>query len=203
VLDHVFLDAVDVIRRAFADGLLERHPHEDRLAADILLGDLVWETSCSLPGDGVPPRVRADVTLDWSSWSQSAWRAELLGEPPEERPELGIEVVFRVQRLAERPDLDAVMAVVPHESPEIGEDRLERSGPVVEESYQEADRAIAVEVGFEGAYRLPETGPSTEAMAGHLRVMSAWIASTLVRLGDLRLVYLPPDPDPDPDPDPV
>jgi hypothetical protein len=198
VLDHVFLDTVGAMRRALDDALLERHSHEDRLAMDILLGDFVWETSCSLPGDGIPPRVRADLTIDWPTWSQAAWRSLVMGEPVDDPPEIGIEIVFRVQRLADRPDVDNIMAVLPSDSPEIGSERLERSGPVVEESYQEPERRMAVEVGYEGTYRLPDDGRSvTKQLTEDLATLGGWIASALVRLGDLRFAYLPPDPDED------
>ena len=103
MLDHVFLDAVSALGRALDDTLLQRDRHEDRLASDLLFGDLVWETSVSLPGDGTPSRVRADLTLDWPTWSQSAWRSWALGELLDEPPEIGLEVVFRLQRLATRP----------------------------------------------------------------------------------------------------
>jgi hypothetical protein len=207
VLDHLFLDAVAALRQALDDALLERQPGEDRLAVDILIGDLVWETSCSLPGDGVPPRVRADLTLDWPTWSQAAWRSWTVGEPTDEPsgladepPEIGLEVVFRVQRLSSRPEIDAILAVLPEESPEIGTDRLERAGPVIEESYQRdmTDRQMAVEVAYEGGYRLTSASiERSKELGEHLATMGAWIASTLVRLGDLRLDYLPPDPDDD------
>jgi hypothetical protein len=195
MLDHVFLDAVNALGQALDDALLERHPHEDRLAADILLGDLVWETTCSLPGDGVPPRVRADVTLDWSAWSQSAWRSRAGGEPVDEPPEIGIEVVLRVQRLADRPDVARVLDALPEQSPPIGSDHLERSGPIIEESYETSDRRMAIEVGYDGSY--PLHGETTEAgkeLGEHLANMAAWIASALIRLGDLGFEFLPPDP---------
>jgi hypothetical protein len=196
VLDHVFLDTVGAMRQALDDALLERHPREDRLTVDILLGDLVWETSCSLPGDGIPPRVRADLTIDWPTWSQAAWRSTVMGEPADEPPEIGVEVVLRVQRLADRPELDSIMAVLPPESPEIGPERLERGGPIIEESYQGAERRMAVEVGYEGTYRLPDDARTvTKELAEDLATLGGWIASALVRLGDLRFEYLPPDPD--------
>jgi hypothetical protein len=198
MLDHVFLDTVGTMRQALDDALLERHPQEDRLAVDIFLGDLVWETSCSLPGDGVPPRVRADLTIDWPTWSQAAWRSLVMGEPADDPPEIGIEVVLRVQRLADRPDVERIMAVLPAESPDLGAERLERSGPVIEESYHDDVRRMAVEIGYEGTYRLPDEGRSVSKQLGDdLAVLGGWIASALVRLGDLRLVYLPPDPDED------
>jgi hypothetical protein len=198
MLDHVFLDAVGALRQALEDALLERRPGEDRLSVDVLLGDVVWETSCSLPGEGIPPRVRADLTVDWPTWSQAAWRGIAMGEPTEDSPEIGIEVVLRVQRLADRPDVDRILAVLPEESPEIGAERLERCGPVIEESYQAAECRVAVEVGYEGTYRLPASGARvTKELVDDLGALAAWIASALVRLGDLRFRYLPPDPEED------
>src|SRR5581483_3839608 len=55
--------------------VLDHHAAEEHLQADVLLGDLTWETSYSLPGEGLLPRVRVDVTLDWSTWSQTAYRS--------------------------------------------------------------------------------------------------------------------------------
>jgi hypothetical protein len=58
------------------------------------------------------------------------------------------------------------------------------------------DRQLAVEVAYEGAYRLStESLERSKELGEHLAQMGGWIASTLVRLGDLRLDYLPPDPD--------
>src|SRR3979411_444963 len=128
MLDHVFLDAVAARRQAVDDALPERQPGEDRLAVDILLGDLVWETSCSLPGEGMPPHVRADVTVDWPASSQASWRAWAVGDQADEPPEGGLEVVVRVQGRANRPEVDDVLTVLPTESPDIGVDGLERTG---------------------------------------------------------------------------
>ena len=100
MLDHLFLDTVGALRAALDQSLLERAGQDDHLVYDLLTGDLVWETTVSLPGDGDPPRVSADISLDWQTWSQSAWRSISMGEQVEEPPEIGIEVVFRVQRLA-------------------------------------------------------------------------------------------------------
>jgi hypothetical protein len=201
MLDHVFLDAVASLRQALDDALLERQKGEDRLAVDVLLGDLVWETSCSVPGEGVPPRVRADITLDWPTWSQAAWRAWSVGEPSDDEPELGFEIVLRVQRLANRPDIDRVLSVLPEQTPEIGPERLERAGPVIEECFNTdlSERQIAVEVAYEGSYRIKESARGeTKELAGHLATLGNWIASSLVRLGDLRFDYLPPDPEASP-----
>jgi hypothetical protein len=198
MLDHVFLDAVAALRQALDDALLERQAGEDRLAVDILLGDLVWETSCSLPGEGVPPRVRADVTVEWPASSQASWRAWAIGYQVDEPPEVGLEVVFRVQGLASRPEVNDLLTVLPSESPDIGTEPLERTGPVIEESYLPdlTGRHLAVEVAYEGTYRLSsETFEHPKELGEQLAIMGAWMASTLVRLGDLRLEYLPPDPD--------
>jgi hypothetical protein len=233
MFDHLFLDTVGVLQAALDASLLEHAGQDDRLVFDLLTGDVVWETSVSLPGDGDPPRVSADLSLDWQTWSQSAWRSMSMGESVEEPPEIGIEIVFRAQRLASRPALSAVLAVLPEQSPEIGGDHLSRSAPVIEESFEEVSGPpeVAVEVAYEGSYRLPSPGPSEVAgkeaslfpgwaapRVGQGEVMSprsgatrqvnaateatlsalgTWLASTLVRLADLDLHYLPPPEDSD------
>jgi hypothetical protein len=50
MLDHVFTDAISALRDAFGNAFLERQAFEEHLQSDILLGDLVWETSYGLPG---------------------------------------------------------------------------------------------------------------------------------------------------------
>jgi len=228
VLDHLFLDTAGAVRAALDASLLERASQDDRLVVDLLSGDLVWETTVSLPGDGDPPRVNADLSLDWQTWSQSAWRSIALGEAVEDPPEIGIEIVFRVQRLASRPVLQTVLAVLPEQGPEIGGDRLTRTAPVVEEAFEEegAPPEVAVEVAYEGSYRLPaqaaaageDKGPAlfslpspargnpgeqlspspggtrqlSAAAGANLNALGTWLASTLVRLADLELDYLPP-----------
>jgi len=164
MLDHLFLDTVAALRAALDQNLLEGAEQEDHLTSDLLLGDVVWETSVSLPGDGDPPRVSADISLDWPTWSQSAWRSMAMGEPVEDPPEIGIEIVFRAQRLANRPVLDKILAVLPADSPDIGGDNLSRSAPVIEEAYSDdgASAEFAVEVAYEGGYRLPAEGTGDE-----------------------------------------
>ncbi|MEL7208582.1 MAG: hypothetical protein AAGK32_10190, partial [Actinomycetota bacterium] len=63
--------------------------------SDVLLGDLTWETSYGLPGEGLPPRVRADITLDWPTWAQTAYRSWYIGEDFDEGPSIQIEIVIR------------------------------------------------------------------------------------------------------------
>lgn len=228
MLDHLFLDTVGALRAALDQSLLERAGQDDHLVYDLLTGDLVWETTVSLPGDYDPPRVSADISLDWQTWSQSAWRSLSMGEQVEELPEIGIEVAFRAQRLATRPTLSSVLSVLPEEGAGIGERNLARSAPVIEEAYEEESGPpeVAVEVAYEGSYRLPppiegdgegkdasllpgwsgqrpspgdalrprsgatrQVNAATEAT---LSSLGAWVASTLVRLADLELEYLPP-----------
>ncbi|MGH9301476.1 MAG: hypothetical protein ACRD0I_09550 [Acidimicrobiales bacterium] len=197
MLDHVLLDVIAAIRRAFDAALLERQAVEERFQVDVFLGDLSWETSYSLPGEGSPPRVRADLSLDWPTWSQSAYRSWSIGEPAGDPPELVIEVALRIQRLAELPDTAHVLAVLPPESPPLGRDTLERSGPTVEQVYAASGSAppqAAVEVSYQGTYRLDEASLEDPGkMEDHMSELGRWVASTLVRLGDLGLKYLPPE----------
>ena len=69
MLDHVFTDAIGALREALENALLERQAFEERFQTDILLGDTTWETTYGLPGEGLPPRVRADISLLWPTWS--------------------------------------------------------------------------------------------------------------------------------------
>nr|NIR42261.1 hypothetical protein [Actinomycetota bacterium]NIS37437.1 hypothetical protein [Actinomycetota bacterium]NIT98877.1 hypothetical protein [Actinomycetota bacterium]NIU22508.1 hypothetical protein [Actinomycetota bacterium]NIU71860.1 hypothetical protein [Actinomycetota bacterium] len=86
MLDHVFTDAIGALRDAFEIARLERQAFEERFQIDVLLGDVSWQTSYGLPGEGLPPRVQADVSCGWPTWSQTAYRSwyvdEELGEPP-------------------------------------------------------------------------------------------------------------------------
>lgn len=194
MLDHVFMDAIGALRDAFERALLERQAFEERFQVDILLGDLTWETSYGLPGEGTPPRVRADVTLDWPTWSQATYRAWLSGEPVTEPPEILVEVVLRIQNLAAPPDLAAVVAALPGDTPAIGPEPLERAGPTVEQLFDPGLQMVgaAVEVSFEGACRLDEEAlADTSRLDADFGALGGWIAAALVRLGDLQLEYLP------------
>src|SRR3954466_9310546 len=135
MLDHVFTDAIGALRDTFENALLERQAFEERFQADVLLGDLTWETSYGLPGEGSPPRVRADITLDWPTWAQTAYRSWYIGEPFTDPPRIEIEIVLRIQRLVERPEPEVVLGVLPEASPPIGMEPLERSGPTIEVVY--------------------------------------------------------------------
>src|SRR5271156_170164 len=117
MLDHILVDVITHTRRALEDALLQRQAVEERFQVDVFLGDVSWETSYSLPGEEQPPRVRADVSVDWPTWSQTSYRSWSIGEPPDEPPEAVIEVALRVQRMAEAPDTEKVLAVLPAYGP--------------------------------------------------------------------------------------
>jgi hypothetical protein len=75
---------------------------------------------------------------------------------------------------------------------------LERAGSTVEITFGEDDDlpGYAIEVTYEGLYELAlETladGTST-LLDDHFGALGGWIAATLVKLGDLRLGFLPAD----------
>ena len=195
MLDHVFTDAIGALRDSLEQAMLERQAFEERFHAGVLLGDLTWETSYGLPGEGLPPRVQADLTLDWPTWAQTAYRSWYIGEPFTDPPRIDIELVLRVQRLAEAPDPIKVLAVLPSSSAAIGTERLERSGPTIETVFSTdlSAREYAIEVSYEGSYELDDaTLADGSTLDDHLSAMGGWIAATLVRLGDLNLPFLPP-----------
>jgi hypothetical protein len=198
MLDHVFTDAIGALRDAFENAMLDRLAFEERFQADVLLGDLTWETSYGLPGEGSPPRVRADITLDWPTWAQTAYRSWYIGEPFDEGPRIEIEIVLRIQRLVGQPDPAVILAALPPISPPIGTEALERSGPTVETVYGQdlSEVEYAIEVSYEGSYEVDEeTLKDGSILDTHFAAMGGWIASTLVKLGDLPMAYLPPSDD--------
>ncbi|MBI5088920.1 MAG: hypothetical protein HZB15_08710 [Actinobacteria bacterium] len=206
MLDHVFTDAIGALRDAFESAFLERQAFDEHFQVDVLLGDLSWETSYGLPGEGQPPRVVAHVTFDWPTWSQTSYRRWYVDEVLDQLPAIEIEIVFRVQRLDQQPSPGIVADIASDTSPLIGDGRLERAGTTVEITYADsadlaADRevsaaAYALEVTYEGLYELAEQtladGAST-LLDEHFGALGGWIAATLVKLGDLKLGFLPAD----------
>ena len=212
MLDHVFTDAIGALRDALESALLERQAFEERFSADVLLGDLTWATSYSLPGEGLPPRVQADITLSWPTWAQTAWRNWYVGEDYDEPPRIDVEVVVRIQRLAEVPDPQRLLAALPRHSPVLGDHRLERSAPTVETTFSdpstngdpaEGDGGArpdrlgtaehAIEVSYEGQYEFDEAVLADGSLLDeHFAAMGGWISATLVAVGDLAWNFLPP-----------
>jgi hypothetical protein len=202
MLDHVFTDAISALREAFEAALLERQAFEEHFQVDVLLGDVVWETSYGLPGEGLPPRVVAHITFDWPTWSQTSYRRWYIEEALDEHPAIEMEIVFRVQRLAEQPKPSLFETVMPEASPAIGNERLERAGATVEIGYgngthgSQDEPDYAIELTYEGLYELAEetlADGSSKLLDEHFSALGGWIASMLVRLGDVRVSFLPPD----------
>jgi hypothetical protein len=199
MLDHVFTDAISALREAFEGAFLERQAFEEHFQVDVLLGDLTWETSYGLPGEGQPPRVVAHITFDWPTWSQTSYRRWYVDEVFEEPPVIEMEIVFRVQRLAHQPEPSSVQQLLPESSPPIGNERLERAGATVEIGYfndAELTPEYAIEITYEGLYELAEetlADGSSKLLDEHFGALGGWIASLLVRLGDLKHEFLPSD----------
>jgi hypothetical protein len=199
MLDHVFTDAIGALRDAFEGAFLERQAFEEHFQIDVLLGDITWETSYGLPGEGQPPRVVAHITFDWPTWSQTAYRRWYVEEVLDEQPSIEMEIVLRVQRLTEQPDPELVQSVLPEASPLIGNERLERAGATVEIAYLAESGSTpdyAIEITYEGLYELAEetlADGASKLLDEHFGTLGAWIATTLVKLGDLNLTFLPAD----------
>ncbi|HYA67646.1 MAG TPA: hypothetical protein VED63_02840 [Acidimicrobiales bacterium] len=197
MIDHILVDLISQTRRALEGALLQRQAVEERFQVDVFLGDVSWETSYSLPGEEDPPRVRADLSVDWPTWSQSSYRSWSIGEPPEDLPEVVVEIALRVQRLAEVPDVAVVLGCLPEESAPIGSATLLRAAPVVEQVHAETGEAprVAVETTYQGTFRLDESAlEDPSSLAAPMGELARWVASVLVRLGDLDLRYVAPEP---------
>ena len=194
MIDHILLDVIGSVRDAFEAALLEQQAVEERFQVDVFLGDLSFETSYSLPGERNPARVRADLTLDWPTWSQSAYRSWSIGEPPAEPPELVVELAFRLQNLVGTPDHEKVVSVLDEVGPELGSERLDRTAPTLEQLFDpDAGTSAALEVAYQGSIRLDEAileDPSR--LDTQVSSLARWVASMLVRLADLDLPFRPP-----------
>ncbi len=190
MLDHVFTDAIYAARQSLESALLERVQVDERLHTDVLLGELVWETSYGLPGEKTKPAVRADLSMTWSPWSQSAYRSWMIGETPAEQPGLELEITMRVMQLSAVPDLAKIAGALPDEGPDLGGSLLVRTSPNMEHEF-DADLklvAVGVELAYEGLAELPdELLEDGEAMDAMFEDLGGWIASALVKLDDLTL----------------
>ncbi|MEN9804989.1 MAG: hypothetical protein RIS41_1836 [Actinomycetota bacterium] len=204
MLDHVFTDVIGALRDAFERAFLERQAFEEHFQVDVMLGDVTWETSYGLPGEGQPPRVLAHVTFEWPSWSQTAYRRWYVDEEIDEQPAIDMEIVLRVQRISTSPDLVKVQSVLPTQSPLIGDTRLERAGITVETTHHDdtvesgAPVEHAIEATFEGSYELGESALADGANVSldeHFGALGGWVAAMLVKLGDIDYSFLPADSD--------
>jgi hypothetical protein len=118
-------------------------------------------------------------------------------------PEVVIEVALRVQRMAEAPDTEKVMAALPLTGPLGDPMDLVRTATTIEQVRTERDSATgaqrwAAEATYEGSVRFSEhqlEEPST--IAPVFDALTRWIASTLITLADLPFSFLPPGEDDD------
>ena len=201
MLDHVFTHLVSAHRNSFAAALLQRQAVEERFQVDVFLGDVSFETSYSLPGEERPARIRVDTSLDWPTWSQTSYRSWSIGEPPDELPEVVIEVALRVQRMAEAPDTEKVMTALPATGP-LGEPAdLVRTATTIEQVRTEAsepDGAVrwAAEATYEGSLHFTEHQLEEPSLIVPVfDDLTRWIASRLIALADLPFTFLPPGED--------
>lgn len=197
MLDHVFTLLVSSHRHSFEAALLQRQAVEERFQVDVFLGDVSFETSYSLPGEERPARIRVDTSLDWPTWSQTAYRSWSIGEEPDELPEVLVEIAFRVQGLDAAPDPAVLLAVLPDHLTVFGDQPLPRRALTVEQVMTEGQRhtEFAAEVSYEGPCQLDE--PLLEDPAGleaALVPLGRQVASILVRIGDLPFTFRPPTP---------
>jgi hypothetical protein len=152
--------------------------------------------------------VRADVSVDWPTWSQTAYRSWSIGEPPDEMPEVVIEVALRVQRMAEAPDTEKVMAALPQAGPLADPMDLVRTATTIEQVRPDSESGSgepskgdgglrwAAEATYEGSVRFSDQLlEDPAAVAPVFDGLTRWIASTLITLADLPFTFLPPGED--------
>jgi hypothetical protein len=114
-----------------------------------------------------------------------------------------MEIVLRIQRIIDNPDLGTVRTILPVMSPLIGNGRLERAGLTVEATYLDDESLAehAVEATYEGMYELAEESMADGAstlLDEHFGALGGWVAAMLVKLGDIKYSFLPADtPDTD------
>jgi hypothetical protein len=195
MLDHVFTQLVGSHRHAFEAALLQRQAVEERFQVDVFLGDVSFETSYSLPGEERPARIRVDTSLDWPTWSQTAYRSWAIGEEPDELPEVLVEIAFRVQGLAGVPEARPLIDVLPDKLDVLGDEPLLRGSATIEQVLPddgEDSAECAIEVSYEGSCQLDESFlDDPTSLDDALAPLGRSVASVLVRIGDLPFAFRP------------
>jgi hypothetical protein len=145
--------------------------------------------------------VVAHITFTWPSWSQATYRAWYVEETYHEAPVIEMEIVFRLQRLASLPDATQIAGVAPLTSPRLGSQQLNRdsiSSETITTTNVRRPTDHAAEIVYQGAYELSEetlADGTNATLDQHFGSLGGWVASTLVKLGDLQFAYHPADGD--------
>lgn len=170
--------------------MLEKSSIEERFQVDVWLGDINFETSYSLPGEEVPPKVRADISLEWPTWSQSNYRSWTLGEGSGEGAELAAEIALRLQSTSSSLDAQLLSRGLPSESPEILGTRFTLTSISSEHSVdlESGDSEYGVEFLYETTFHLEDSKfEDGMVVERELTAIGPWVASLLVKVADLRV----------------
>jgi hypothetical protein len=193
MLEHLLFDFANSLKASLGASMLERSGLEEQFHMDLILGDATFETSWSLPGESDPPRVRADISVEWPTWSQSSYRSWMIGDGLDEPIELIIEVAIRFSGLKE-PMTNPVELThhLPEHSASLHGTSLELRGVSAEATFDATTKITeySAEAVYEATLALDEavlSDPSqlNEAIA-HL---IGWISSVLVKASDIPLSY--------------
>ena len=196
MLDHVFTDAIGALRDALEKALLERQAFEERFQADVLLGDLTWETSLLAPrrGAAAPGALRHHPRLAHLVADRlpvlvhrgGAGRAA----PHRDRGGAAHPAAGRAGRAG-----SGCSTALPLES---AGDRPRDAAPIGPDARGDLRRATSTRSSTPSRCPTRASTSSTKATLAdgsvldeHFSAMGGWISSTLVRLGDLKMTFLP------------
>jgi hypothetical protein len=130
-----------------------------------------------------------DTSLDWPTWSQTAYRSWAIGEEPDELPEVLVEIAFRIQGLAEAPEPGPLIGVLPVHLDVLGEEPLDRGSATIEQVLSGEGHDLsewAIEVSYEGSCQMDEgILEQPDSLDEVLAPLGRAVASVLVRIGDL------------------
>ncbi len=175
--------------------MLERAGLEEQLHNDLMLGDLTFETSYSLPGEASPPHVRADLTVEWPTWSQGSYRSWTLGDGIEDPIEIVIEVALRFIGLSALPMTpQQLLTHLPrHSQQNILNAPMELQRVTIETSYDITTEEVelSAEVAYETTCVIDEQViEDDERVQLAISQLTGWISSVLVQASDIPLTYL-------------
>jgi hypothetical protein len=196
MFDHVLLDLVNALKGSLTTSMLESPISDERLQFDVWAGDLTFETTYTLPGEEDPPRVRADISIEWSTWCQSAYRSWTLGEGLDEPLEVDIEIALRLSGLAQELNIEELSRQLPPRSPDLFESAFDLTGGSCERNFDVASGQsdFTAEFDFEAIVRIEEEHLNDHsAFDVQFAPIGQWLTTMLVRLSDLEITYVPPD----------